>query len=99
MIEYYELAESKRKVSRLNEELTKRFGLTIDTKSVETVKFVHEHYMEKRQKILSDFGIAEALEREDYAKAVLLSEAASLFLREIAPTRTKSRTRSRKERK
>jgi hypothetical protein len=100
MIGYYERKEALRKVSRLNEELTKRFDLALDIKSRETVEFVREHYMAKREAILSKFSVAEALEREDYAKAVLLSEAAGLFLREIAPTRTKTRTRSsRKERK
>lgn len=93
MNEEFELEMSMRKVARLNEQLEKRFGLTLPLDSVDHLRLVREHYRAKREFILSQYGLAESLTREDYAKAVFISEAISLFLREIAPNRTKPRTR------
>ena len=86
-----------RKVARLNEQLEQRFGLQLDLSSTEHLTKVKEHYDAKRRLILAQYGISESLSRDDYAKAVMISEAIAMFLREIAPTRTKPRTR-RKER-
>ena len=89
----FETRYSLRKMSRLNEHLERRFGIVLDLDSVEHLKLVQEHYRSKREFILSQYGVAESLKRQDYAKAVLISEAIGLFLREIAPKRTKPRTR------
>jgi hypothetical protein len=97
MTEKFETAVSMRKVARLNEQLDRRYGLTLDLGSIDHLLLVQEHYRAKREFILSHYGLAESLSREDYAKSVLISEAIGLFLREIAPTRMKPRTR--KERK
>lgn len=88
-----ELEISMRKVARLNEHLERRFGLSINLDSIDYLRLVENHYRSNREFIISRYGLGESLEREDYAKAVLISEAISLFLREIAPTRTKPRTR------
>lgn len=85
--------ESIRKVTRLNEQLDRRFGLTLTLESVDYLRLVEEHYRSNRDFIIARYGLTESLAREDYAKAVLISEAISLFLREIAPSRTKPRTR------
>lgn len=88
-----ELEISMRKVTRLNEHLERRFGLTLNLDSIDYLKLVENHYRSNREYIISRYGLAESLNREDYAKAVLISEAIGLFLREIAPSRTKPRTR------
>jgi len=93
MTDDFETRMSIRKMVRLNEHLEKRFGLSLDLTSVNHLKAVREHYRAKREFILSRYGLAESLQRKDYAKAVLISEAIGLFLREISPTRTKPRTR------
>lgn len=93
MTEKYKIDRSMRKVSRLNEHLEKRFGLSLDLDSRDHLLIVQEHYRQKRQFILTHYGLTEALSREDYAKAVMISEAISLFLREISPARTIKRTR------
>jgi hypothetical protein len=99
MTENYQRAEVERKMSRLNEQLERRFGVSLDLDSVDYLHMVEAHYRSNRDFIIARYGLAESLAREDYAKAVLISEAIALFLREIAPTRTKPRTRSRKEQK
>lgn len=86
------------KIVRLAEQLEKRYGLNLPLASLDYLRMVHEHYLGKRQFILSQRGVAEALERDDYNKAVLISEAISIILREISPERTRKRT-SRKDRK
>lgn len=88
-----ELEISMRKVTRLNEHLERRFGLSLNLDSIDYLKLVENHYRSNREYIISRYGLAESLNREDYAKAVLISEAIGLFLREIAPSRTKPRTR------
>lgn len=98
MTENFEKALTMRKVTRLNEHLERRFGVSLDLNSVDYLRLVEQHYRSNRDFIVARYGMAESLSREDYAKAVLISEAIALFLREIAPTRTKPRTR-RKETK
>lgn len=89
----FEKQEAIRKVTRLNEQLERRFGLSLALESIDYLRLVEEHYRSNRDFIISRYGLTESLAREDYAKAVLISEAISLFLREIAPSRTKPRTR------
>ncbi len=97
MFESMNKSSAMRKVARLNEHLERRFGLTLDLDSEDHLRQVKEHYDAKRRNILTRYGISEAMNREDYAKAVMISEAIAMYLREIAPTRNKPRTR-RKER-
>lgn len=92
MTEHFDTTVAKRKVAYLNEQLDRRYGLSLSTRSVEHVKAVCDHYDAKRQFLLTKYGVSEAVRREDYAKAVMISEAARVYLREIAPTRTKKRT-------
>jgi hypothetical protein len=93
MIVDFEKQESIRKVTRLNEHLDRRFGITLNLESIDYLRLVEEHYRSNRDFIIARYGLAESLDREDYAKAVLISEAIGMFLREIAPIRTKPRTR------
>lgn len=82
-----------RKVSRLNEGLEARFGLRLDINSADHLRSVFEHYSSKREYLIAKHGYAGAFVMEDYAKAVMISEAVALMLREIAPSRLKPRTR------
>jgi len=72
--------------------IERRFDLRLGG-SAEHLRGVHEHYLAKRTLLLWEHGEADALAREDYAKAVLISEAARLMLREIdpRPRRTKNK--------
>ncbi len=80
-----------RKVGRLNEMMESRFGLRIDfaTARLQHLAEVCRLYDERRAMILDQLGEAQALASPDYSKAVLVSEAIRLFLREIAPRRSK----------
>ncbi len=89
----FDKQESIRKVTRLNEHLDRRFGITISLESLSYLRLVEEHYRSNREFIVARYGLAESLDREDYTKAVLISEAIGMYLREIAPNRTKPRTR------
>jgi hypothetical protein len=93
MNEDFENELTMRKVARLNEGLSARFGLSLDLKSVDHLRDVHEHYRSKRDFLIAKHGYAGAFVMEDYAKAVMISEAIALMLREIAPNRLKPRTR------
>jgi hypothetical protein len=89
----FETAMTMRKVSRLNENLQSRFGISLDLKSTDHLVEVHAHYSAKRDFLLAKHGYADAFVMEDYAKAVMISEAIALLLREISPARLKPRTR------
>lgn len=62
--------------------IEQRFGLRLP-ESVDHLRWIREHYLAKRTLLLREHGEAGALARQDYAKAVLLSEAARVMLREI----------------
>lgn len=62
--------------------IERRFGVRLSDASSEHLRRVHEHYLAKRQMLLWEHGETGALARKDYAKAVLISEAARLMLRE-----------------
>lgn len=93
----FQITSSIRKVRRLNEHLENRFGISLTFESIDYLVLVEKHYRANRDHIISLYGLAESLKREDYAKAVMISETIGMFLREIAPSRLKPRTR--KERK
>lgn len=65
--------------------IERRFGLQIPSGSATHLRNICEHYMAKRKMLLWEHGSAGAMSRDDYAKAVLISEAANLMLREIDP--------------
>ncbi|RYD68259.1 MAG: hypothetical protein EOP83_01200 [Verrucomicrobiaceae bacterium] len=48
-------------------------------------------YETKRKVFLATMGEAEAMKSPNYAKAVLISEAVRILIREIAPKRLKKR--------
>jgi len=74
--------------------IERRFAISVDG-PLDHLKEVNRHYSQKREFILAQFGEADGLIREDYAKAVLISEASRLMiLREIKP---RPRKKKRKE--
>jgi hypothetical protein len=80
------------KAAQLNEMLNRRFDLSLDledTADVAHLSAVKEHYWEKRVAMLAEHGEAYTLTSPEYAKAVLISEAVRMYLREIAPKRPK----------
>lgn len=83
-----------KKIEPLNRMLEQRFGLRFDPSSVDHLIDVRDLYDEKRDALLDRLGEA-ARECPAYAKAVLLSEAARLLLREIAPKRRKKPKKKR----
>ena len=64
--------------------IERRFDLRLSG-DTEHLRSVHEHYLGKRKWLLWQHGVTEVLRRPEYAKAVLISEAARLMLREIDP--------------
>ena len=79
-----------RKLTPLNERLARQFGVSIDLGSDDAhLRHVLEHYTAKREMIIAEQGEVAAMDDPDYAKAVLISETVRLFLREIAPKRTR----------
>jgi hypothetical protein len=78
----------------LNGLIERRFGFRLDAACPEHLRDVAEHYQDKRRLLLWQLGEADALKHPDYAKAVLVSEAASTMLREIAPRRRKRTKRN-----
>ena len=80
------MATGSDKAKPLLDLIERRFAIRLGTGSTEHLYSVYEHYRSKRELILFEYGEAGALARGDYAKSVLLSEAARmLILREIEP--------------
>lgn len=77
-----------KKIEPINRILEQRFGLRLGPVSADHLVDVRDHYDAKRRDLLARLG-ETARARPDYVKAVLLSEAARLLLREIAPKRRK----------
>ena len=81
-----------RKLAPLNERLARQYGVSIDMGTdLDHLRYILEHYMAKREVILAEQGEVSAMLDSDYAKAVLISETVRLFLREIAPKRTRKK--------
>jgi len=81
--------QAVRKLTPLNERLSRQYGVSIDLTSDEDhLRHVLEHYNSKREIMIFQQGEA-ATNDPDYAKAVLISETVKLLLREIAPKRTR----------
>ena len=76
------------KLGRINNLLEQAFGLRIDFDSTdEHLSQVYEHYRQMRTALIKEHGIAGLQSNPQYTKAVLISEAVRLYLREIAPKR------------
>ncbi len=73
--------------------IERRFSLRLPTDSTEHLRKVLEHYSEKRKMLLWEHGEAGALKNEEYAKAVMISEAIRLLLREIDPWPRRKKTK------
>ncbi len=88
-------AQAMRKVAPLNERLAHQFGVQIDFASDELhLRQVLEHYHQKREFILAEGGESAAMNDPNYAKAVLISEAVRMYLREIAPKRIRRKKKN-----
>lgn len=85
------------KLSRLNDLLGQLYGLRIDFNSNtdEHLRQVFEHYRDMRKTHLQEHGIAGLQNDPQYTKAVLISEAVAMYLREIAPKRIRKRERAK----
>jgi hypothetical protein len=82
------------KLAPLNERLARQYGVSIDLASdTDHLRQVLEHYSAKREFILAKEGELGAMRDSDYAKAVLITETVRMFLREIAPKRTRKKKR------
>lgn len=74
--------------------IEQRFSLRLPTESADHLRTIREHYLAKRKLLLWEHGEAGALRREDYAKAVLISEVVRLMLlREIDPWPRRQKTK------
>jgi hypothetical protein len=80
-----------RKVEPINRLLESRFGLRVTSSSLDHLVEVRNHYDAKRNHLLSALGETQAMASPEYAKAVLISEAVRMIIREIAPKRIKKR--------
>ena len=73
--------------------IERRFGVRLSGASAQHLRNVCEHYRGKRTLLLWEHGEAGALARKDYAKAVMISEAANLMLLEIDPWPRRKKSR------
>lgn len=75
---------------RLNNILKKRFDidLLVEPLDRDHLESVYEHYREQRVMLRSSSLMESS---EEYSKAYLISEAAKVILREIAPKRRKKK--------
>lgn len=80
------------KIEPLNAALESRFGLRVGMSDPEHLKDVMEHYRSKKALLVKTMGEG-AIHNPEYSKAMLISEACAMILREIAPKRTKNKKR------
>lgn len=80
-----------KKIEPINRLLESRFGLRISPSSLDHLVEVRNHYDAKRDHLLHALGEAQAIRSPEYAKAVLISEAVRILIREIAPKRIRKR--------
>ncbi len=78
------------KSTKLNEILKQRYDLDLLVEPIDLdhSRFVYEHYFDQRS-ILRSEPLMESTDQ--YTKAYLISEAALMILREIAPKRRKKK--------
>lgn len=80
-----------KKIEPINTLLESRFGVRVEFGTFEHLVDVRNLYESKRKVFLATLGEAAAMRNPDYAKAVLISEAVHLLLKEIAPKRIRKR--------
>lgn len=78
-----------KKIEPINAVLESRFGVRVEMGTFEHLVDVRELYESKRRVYLVTLGEAQAMRNPEYAKAVLISEAVHVLLKEIAPKRIK----------
>lgn len=83
--------EVLKKIEPLNALLESRFGVRVEMSTFEHLVDIRNLYETKRKVFLATMGEAEAMKSPNYAKAVLISEAVRILIREIAPKRLKKR--------
>ncbi len=82
----YRQAANSKVVAPLLELIERRFSLQLPINgSKKHLQEVCDHYQGKRNMLLWQYGEAQALKNDDYAKAVLISETLRMLLREIDP--------------
>ncbi len=70
--------------------IEKRFDLRIEGSS-EHLQELHDHYSEKKIFLRNSLGESQSLLNTEYAKAVMISEATRMILKEILPKPKKKR--------
>ena len=81
---------------QINAILRERFEVEIDfTSSVDELRFLMNHYKDRRESIVEQQGTDAAVRSADYVKSHLITEAVRIFLREIAPRRMNKAKRKR----
>lgn len=80
-----------KKIEPMNTLLESRFGVRVEMGPFEHLVDIRNLYETKRKVFLATMGESAALKSPEYAKAVLISEAVRILIREIAPKRIKKR--------
>lgn len=83
------------KIDRVNRNLMEAYGIEISETSKDNLEFIRDNYLSRKADILSSSTLQEAVRNPQYVKAVMISEAAKVILREIAPSRTRNRRRKK----
>ncbi len=78
-----------KKIEPINRLLESRYGIQVSVSSFDHLVDVREIYDAKRDLFIATLGEAQAMQTPEYTKAVLISEAVRVLLREIAPKRLK----------
>ena len=87
------MREISKGMSRLLTRISEQFDVDLFpyVSKEEHLRFIFEHYVGKRQHLRGYLGESACHQDGEYTKAYLISEAARLLLREIAPKRNKKR--------
>jgi hypothetical protein len=80
-----------KKIEPINSLLESRFGVRVEVGTFEHLVDVRNLYESKRKVLVATLGEAAAMRNPEYAKAVLISEAVHMVLRELAPKRIRKR--------
>lgn len=78
-----------KKIEPMNKLLESRFGIRVEMSDADHLAEVATHYEQKRNLLIRTMGECQAMQSPEYAKAVLISEAIRVLLREIAPKRAR----------
>jgi len=79
-----------RKIEPINRLLESRYGIRVDSNDADHLVLVMNHYDDRRKLFIRTMG-ETAYQNSEYRKSYLISEAARILLREIAPKRIKKR--------